>query len=69
MIVVAAAPFVILAVPVTILGDTIYGDARIPPRGLRDILGAIGGFFTYTLAVVIASRLYQSIGARVKERS
>jgi hypothetical protein len=29
---------------------------------------AIVGLFTYTIAVVIASRLYQWIGVRVKER-
>jgi hypothetical protein len=38
----------------------------------KDFFGAFGaivGLFTYTLAVVIASRLYQWIGVRVKERA
>jgi hypothetical protein len=69
IIVGATLPFVIVAaVALGILRATIAGDAVIAFKDFNAAFQAIVGLFTYTIAVVIASRLYQWIGVRVKER-
>jgi hypothetical protein len=71
----AMLPFVIVAVIVVIVVGFILfliigenAGTRSSLRAFGMLSGAIGMLFGYTLAVVIASRLYQRIGVRVKER-
>ena len=65
-IVMATLPFVIVAVvALGLLRASIAGDAVIAFKDFLVPYGAIVGLFEYTIAVVIASRLYQwtSLGA------
>src|SRR5262249_27416393 len=67
IIVVAALPFlVVFGVASAVLGATIAGDAVMSLQDFLDASAPLVEFVGYTLAVVIASRLYQRIGVKVK---
>jgi hypothetical protein len=73
VIVVLIVNIIVQAVAASIL-VLIIGDAEMGPRALMVmlillyLLVVVGSLFAYTLLVAIASRLYQWIGIRVKER-
>jgi hypothetical protein len=67
IIVVAALPFLtVFGVAMAILRATVAGDAVMSLQDFLDASAPIVEFVGYTLAVVIASRLYQRIGVKVK---
>jgi hypothetical protein len=67
IIVMAALPFLIVfGVATAILRATIAGDAVMSLPDFLDASAPIVEFVGYTLAIVIASRLYQRIGVKVK---